>query len=169
MTDCPVCFELLEENNVLSCGHNVHTECVVKSGKCICPICRADITMSDENRKLSDDIAKKMKRERDDEDTEDIFNETSESQFINDLTFMYNIQSSIEITKRYQAVKAYINFCKTLDLDTEITKINVNSSPPDSYLVKSVNCEICPGECTHPELNFFGETLFFEDPVFIIN
>ena len=41
MSDCPVCFEpLLEEESPLVCGHCVHMTCVVQQFKPECPLCR---------------------------------------------------------------------------------------------------------------------------------
>jgi len=42
--DCIVCTE--ESNCVLSCGHWIHKECVIKTGKPVCPICRKHILMT---------------------------------------------------------------------------------------------------------------------------
>jgi hypothetical protein len=42
---CPVCFE----NNVeciLDCGHWVHKECIILSGKAECPICRCKVSLN---------------------------------------------------------------------------------------------------------------------------
>ena len=45
--DCPVCFESLEkENKTLSCGHWVHMDCIIKSKKDCCPMCRQQVSMS---------------------------------------------------------------------------------------------------------------------------
>jgi hypothetical protein len=42
--ECPVCLN--EINSQLSCGHKVHTSCVVKSGKPECPLCRQNVELS---------------------------------------------------------------------------------------------------------------------------
>ena len=39
--ECPVCTENI--NSSLNCGHFVHKECIIKSGKNECPICRKDV------------------------------------------------------------------------------------------------------------------------------
>lgn len=45
--DCPVCFESLSnENKTLTCGHWVHKECVIKSKKDCCPMCRQTVELS---------------------------------------------------------------------------------------------------------------------------
>jgi len=45
--DCPVCFESLDnENKTLSCGHWVHIDCVIKSKKDCCPLCRQTVKLS---------------------------------------------------------------------------------------------------------------------------
>lgn len=36
--DCVICFE--NTNNILYCGHKIHSECFLKLTKKICPICR---------------------------------------------------------------------------------------------------------------------------------
>lgn len=44
--ECAVCFESLESvHNPLQCGHYIHPECIIKSKKSICPICRADVKL----------------------------------------------------------------------------------------------------------------------------
>ena len=39
-SECPVCYE------PLSCGHYIHRECIVKSRKTICCLCKQDIFVS---------------------------------------------------------------------------------------------------------------------------
>ena len=48
--DCPVCSDECKEQ--LSCGHFVHQSCVARSGKSKCPMCRADVTLSEEHTAL---------------------------------------------------------------------------------------------------------------------
>ena len=43
--ECPVCFESIQEN-CLSCGHYVHKDCVIKSKKTTCPLCKKEVEMS---------------------------------------------------------------------------------------------------------------------------
>jgi len=44
--DCIVCCESLEKQRTsLSCGHWVHTNCIIQSAKAECPICRAPLKM----------------------------------------------------------------------------------------------------------------------------
>jgi hypothetical protein len=50
--ECLVCLN--EINTQLSCGHKVHTSCVVKSEKQECPLCRQNINLS------NDDISKML-------------------------------------------------------------------------------------------------------------
>lgn len=39
--ECPICVEKFEEcDKALKCGHWVHKQCIIKSGKSKCPICR---------------------------------------------------------------------------------------------------------------------------------
>jgi uncharacterized Zn finger protein (UPF0148 family) len=41
--DCPVCYQDMDESSCLCCGHWVHRECIVLSGKLECPICRRSV------------------------------------------------------------------------------------------------------------------------------
>ncbi len=40
--DCPVCLEKIGDTDILACGHYVHTSCISKSEKPLCPICKHD-------------------------------------------------------------------------------------------------------------------------------
>lgn len=48
--DCDVCMEPLENYTLKPCGHNVHIECVYKSGKDTCPVCRQKLELTEEER-----------------------------------------------------------------------------------------------------------------------
>ncbi len=45
-TICRVCYE--PDAQILQCGHHIHRACVVRSGVARCPVCRAEVTLSDE-------------------------------------------------------------------------------------------------------------------------
>ena len=46
-SECPVCYEPFEDSDKpLSCGHYIHRECIVKSRKTICCLCKQDIFVS---------------------------------------------------------------------------------------------------------------------------
>lgn len=44
--DCAVCTDECEE--VLTCGHNVHWQCVARSGRASCPVCRAQLQIPEQ-------------------------------------------------------------------------------------------------------------------------
>ena len=45
--ECPVCMDHLErDEKPLTCGHWVHKECIIKSGKGQCPICRFELYLT---------------------------------------------------------------------------------------------------------------------------
>ena len=48
--ECPICYESLNVDEPLSCGHWMHKCCVVKSRKDECPICREKIDLTTEER-----------------------------------------------------------------------------------------------------------------------
>jgi len=53
--ECPVCFESLGRSRPLSCGHWVHRDCVLQSGKKECPICRSQVTIRGAVKRLKPD------------------------------------------------------------------------------------------------------------------
>jgi hypothetical protein len=53
--ECPVCFEGLGRSKPLSCGHWVHRNCILQSGKKECPICRAKLKIRGSVKKLKPD------------------------------------------------------------------------------------------------------------------
>ena len=48
--DCPVCYETITSAETLPCGHLVHEQCIINSGKAACPICR--MSLSEYNDKV---------------------------------------------------------------------------------------------------------------------
>lgn len=60
--NCPICMEVLEDGvDPFSCGHYVHTKCVIKWGKELCPICKCHLNLTRRQRKSM--INRKLKAE----------------------------------------------------------------------------------------------------------
>jgi uncharacterized protein YbaR (Trm112 family) len=49
-SECPVCYEPLETDKALSCGHWVHKTCIIKSKKDKCPMCREKVKLTRRER-----------------------------------------------------------------------------------------------------------------------
>ncbi len=49
-SECPVCYEALEDLKPLSCGHWVHKGCIIKSKKDNCPMCRQKVKLTRRER-----------------------------------------------------------------------------------------------------------------------
>ena len=49
-SECPVCYEELEDLKPLSCGHWVHKNCIIKSKKDKCPMCREKVKLTRRER-----------------------------------------------------------------------------------------------------------------------
>ena len=49
-SECPVCYEPLETDKALSCGHWVHKSCIIKSKKDNCPMCRQKVKLTRKER-----------------------------------------------------------------------------------------------------------------------
>ncbi len=45
--DCPVCFNHIENHELLSCGHHIHKTCLINSKCTRCPMCREEVYLSD--------------------------------------------------------------------------------------------------------------------------
>ena len=77
--ECPVCFEPLNEDKSLSCGHWVHKNCIIRSKKDTCPLCRKQVELTLEEKdelfrlKVQDIIQTQYIEE--DHEEEDYFNE----------------------------------------------------------------------------------------------
>ena len=78
---CPVCYEefkFIEAS--LECNHKVHRECIIKSGKAQCPICRYDLTIHLNKKQLSrlDNIRRSMEEERIEEEHQELIRQATE-------------------------------------------------------------------------------------------
>lgn len=50
--ECQVCTEEFNDKDTpLACGHWIHKECVIKSGKSICPMCRFQLNLTKEEKR----------------------------------------------------------------------------------------------------------------------
>jgi hypothetical protein len=58
---CCVCTEPI--NTQLKCGHQIHLNCVIKSGKSLCPVCTKKVPMTGEELRLTEEYYLKYKRE----------------------------------------------------------------------------------------------------------
>jgi hypothetical protein len=50
--ECCVCTENIYKKTKLICGHHIHKECIIKSGKNECPICRKNVLQSKKDKEL---------------------------------------------------------------------------------------------------------------------
>jgi len=72
--ECPVCFEEIVSNVPLSCGHWIHKNCVIRSGKPQCPICRSQITnLTNKEIEKTRMYFKKYQEERMQEDEDELY------------------------------------------------------------------------------------------------
>ena len=47
---CPICFDTLQDNDYLECGHWTHVKCIQKTNKSECAICRTKLNIKIENK-----------------------------------------------------------------------------------------------------------------------
>lgn len=86
--DCPICCFDLHMNEPLECGHWVHHECILKSGKKECPFCRKTLNIEGE-------VVKYEPEEPNAEETRRLIYELSE---LDILTFIRAISGLEDLT-----------------------------------------------------------------------
>ncbi len=76
-SECPICIESLnnEKYPLINCGHWIHHNCVIESGKQECPICRASVKLTREQKKEICKKSKQIKIEQEREELEQLRNE----------------------------------------------------------------------------------------------
>lgn len=63
--DCPVCTDPLTKKDVLVlCKHRIHMDCIIKSGKKECPICRSDVKLTATQQLKLERVGRKYEKER---------------------------------------------------------------------------------------------------------
>lgn len=63
--DCPVCTDPLSKKDVLVlCKHRIHMDCIIKSGKKECPICRSDVKLNATQQLKLERVGRKYEKER---------------------------------------------------------------------------------------------------------
>ncbi len=72
--ECCVCLEDLKDEKypLRECGHWIHHNCVIMTGKEECPCCRAKVTLNKEQQKALNDIKNKNKKEQLEEEQREI-------------------------------------------------------------------------------------------------
>jgi hypothetical protein len=71
--DCPVCTDPLSKKDVIEgCHHRVHIDCIIKSGKDECPLCRGPVHLKATQRKKLERIQRKYKKEEIREETRQV-------------------------------------------------------------------------------------------------
>lgn len=63
--ECIVCLETLDDKDHLQCGHYIHRECIIKTGKNKCPMCRANVKLDKKEAKECEKYELKYRRELD--------------------------------------------------------------------------------------------------------
>lgn len=71
--ECSVCFEsLTNEKKALDCGHWIHRECIIRSGKSECPICRSPVTLGVKATKALNTVAERYRQDSIEEDEQEL-------------------------------------------------------------------------------------------------
>ena len=77
---CHVCYET--NPSVLVCGHSVHVDCIIKSGKDTCPICRQKVSLEQEQLEEMNTYHQKYAREFEEETADQLIQENLSQAFI---------------------------------------------------------------------------------------
>lgn len=71
--ECPVCCESLENQRTrLECGHWIHIECIIRSAKEECPLCRCKLTLPRRARQRIQELTRQREEERIEEEHEEL-------------------------------------------------------------------------------------------------
>lgn len=71
--ECCVCCESLKtQKRPLSCGHWIHTSCIISSAKAECPVCRTKLTLNKRAMNKINRLARKRKAEELAEEEEEL-------------------------------------------------------------------------------------------------
>jgi len=99
--ECIVCcYDLYPQKYPLNCGHWIHTDCVVKSGKAECPICRQPVTLSDINTKKLLAVERRHRREKEEEEGRELF-----AQYMQEINRQYiNLRLPVQFDYYYFAI-----------------------------------------------------------------
>ena len=167
--DCGVCFENVED--ALTCGHKIHEDCVVKSGKSTCPICRAVVTLSEEKAERLKQVAETMRIEQIQEEQLAIFTEFGLTQeFVNIVNELSQVIAQQEVVWEQQErvvleecsniLRAYHQLCETRQCpvpSTEMISV-VSVAPHDGAYKVSVECR-CVGVCAclYPKVIYYSQ------------
>jgi hypothetical protein len=75
-SECCICLEVFTPDfkPLKNCNHYIHIECVYKSGKNICPVCRAPVEFNKKEEKQFQKYKKKLEEEKEREDNEYVRN-----------------------------------------------------------------------------------------------
>lgn len=77
--DCIICCESLSnEKKSLDCGHWIHRECVIRSGKPECPVCRSPVTLGQKATKALETVAEKHRQDSIEEEEQNIMSQFEE-------------------------------------------------------------------------------------------
>ena len=76
--ECSVCIE--ECKTMLDCRHRVHLECIARSGKQECPLCKQQVTLPPSLKTVCDRTKREMEQERKEQDTQESLRVAAELQ-----------------------------------------------------------------------------------------
>lgn len=107
--ECPICLEKFSsEIPLIPCNHWICQECVIKTGKNECPVCRTIVDFDGQNKKKMEKSMKKrdkeLKEEQENNDRE--FARTLQQQ-LNGITRMYVLHDRVnieELRRRAQTI-----------------------------------------------------------------
>jgi uncharacterized Zn finger protein (UPF0148 family) len=126
--DCPICLEKLNDKYpLLNCGHWIHHNCVIQSGKAECPICRTSVKFTREQKKEMNKQIMKRIQENLEEEQKEIrqmleeegleTNERGDDCFYNAIKYIY--QTGL-VEESIQEILDYDEFILIDDLDLYI-------------------------------------------------
>lgn len=78
--ECLICCDALSEDTPLPCGHWIHLNCIIRSGKAECPVCRSPVVLNERDTKSLQEIRIQRREEEIQEEQEEIIRDQLEAQ-----------------------------------------------------------------------------------------
>lgn len=102
--ECPVCYETFSEKDKhLACGHWIHLDCVKKSMKAECPICRKPVNIDQRSRTQIESRRRQLLEEGNEEDFveyQQSYQRYLETRYQDEEDFISSLLQSLQVTIR---------------------------------------------------------------------
>jgi hypothetical protein len=132
--ECIICLESFEKDftPLTPCNHYIHQECIAKTGKLECPLCRNKITLDEKYKQTYDEAVSNHLQEKMEEDRECAMDYMKE--YIRDIAVNYvnrrflnteeNVENALNYIRLFIKIytRIYINFCLRQNIEHDMSR-----------------------------------------------